>query len=127
MDGQQGADIAAKLRSPGGGAQTMSPRKAVGVFLLSLALLPCGARATPQEKKGKPSAAEVAMAQRAVEEYLAKVKGTGAVVQPVEDRAVARALPGPHFFAVLFRQYPVARIMPEGLKSSSVFAVGRDN
>jgi hypothetical protein len=67
------------------------------------------------------------MAQRAVEEYLVKVKGTGAMVQPVEDAAVARALPGVHCFAVLFRQYPVARVVPDGLKPSSVCAVGGDN
>jgi hypothetical protein len=74
---------------------------------------------------GQPSREDVARAQKAVEEY-PRLKDSGAAITSVEDEAVGRTLPDHHFFAVLFRQYPVARASPEGLRASNVFAVDKE-
>jgi hypothetical protein len=74
----------------------------------------------------KPSREDIAKAKKAVEEY-PKLKDTGAAVTYVEDEAVGKTLPDHQFFAVLFRQYPVARIVPEGLAASNVFVVDKES
>ena len=44
---------------------------------------------------------------------------------PFVLKGLAKAFPGRIFFGVLFRQYPVARVVPPPLQASNVFAVDR--
>ncbi len=85
--------------------------------LLGSALLAGAARAAPED---------VAKAEKAAREHLAKLKGDAGMLQHIPDEPLGRALPRWAFFSVLFPQYPVARLAPPGLKSSSVFAVDPD-
>jgi hypothetical protein len=94
------------------------------VFGAALALGPAG-RAAAADKAG-PSDDDIAKAQKAVSDDLARLKGDGAVVQPVKDEAVSRAFPKHIFFGAFFRQFPVARPTPEGLNSANIYAVGPD-
>jgi hypothetical protein len=73
-----------------------------------------------------PSADDVAKAEKAVKDYLAKVKGSAAKVEYVKDDAVQLVFPKTLWFSVRFPQYPVGRVPPKGLKASNVFAVGGD-
>src|SRR5262249_17100739 len=67
-----------------------------------------------------------AKTQKAVEEYLARLKAPNPQIKPVTDDAVTNSLPGGAYFAVIFRQYPVAIVPPEPLKSGNVLAVKGD-
>jgi hypothetical protein len=100
-------------------------RKAGLAALAGAAFLGWAAAAPAPEKKG-PSAEDVARARKAVEAD-PKLKTAGAIIQPIEDAAVGKVLPDTVFLAVWFRQFPVARVVPEGLKASNVFAVDRDD
>jgi len=79
----------------------------------------------PPEKKLTPE--DLAKAEAAVKKDLEGRQGgnTGRVTF-IKDEAVERALPGQACFAVLFPQYPVARISPPGLSPSNVFVVDRE-
>ena len=100
-------------------------RRAPTVVLMAVFLLgPTTSAGTRAPAPSGPSAEEVARAKKAVEDHLDRLKGSGAAVERIEDEAVGRAFPRSLFFSVLFRQYPVARTAPEGLKPSTVFAVG---
>jgi hypothetical protein len=65
-------------------------------------------------------------AEKAIKEYLEKVKATGGTSKKIDDKTVAKLLPSHHFYHLLFRQYPVGILPPEGLKASNVIAVGPD-
>jgi hypothetical protein len=80
----------------------------------------------PEPGKKKLSKEDVAKAEKAVKTHLDKIKGSYGMVTLIKDEATERALPGYAFFAVLYRQYPVARVAPTGLKASNVFAVAAD-
>jgi len=67
---------------------------------------------------------EIAKAEETAREQLAKLKGDAGTLQHIQDEPLGRALPRWAFFSVLFRQYPVARPAPPGLKPSNVFAAG---
>jgi hypothetical protein len=54
---------------------------------------------------------------------LAARGASGYVINPIVDDYVGRTFPGYSFFAVLFRQWPVAVVPPKGLASSNVFFV----
>jgi hypothetical protein len=96
-------------------------------LLLALAMGAAGAaEPSPEPVKAKPSKKEVEKAQKAVKKHLEKIKGSYGNVTPIKDAATERALPGYAFFAVLYRQYPVGRVPPAGLKASNVFAVAAD-
>jgi hypothetical protein len=93
--------------------------------LASAALLAWAAYAAAEAKKLSPE--DVAKAEAAVKKDLAgRPAGDAARVTFIKDAAVERALPGQACFAVLFPQYPVARVAPPGLSSSNVFVVDRD-
>ena len=94
------------------------------VFVLGLAWRAEAAPAPPD--KEKPSADDVAKAEKAVNEDLDKLKAAGFTMQQVKDEAVGRAFPKYVFFGVYFRQFPVARLTPEGLNSANLYAVGPD-
>jgi len=98
-------------------------------FALVLGLLLLVGRLTGHDAEPTPKKLtkdEIAKAEKDARAHLEKLKGTAGQLTRIEDEATARALPGHAFFAVLFRQFPVARMAPEGLKSANVFAVGRD-
>ncbi len=71
----------------------------------------------------RAGAEEAAKAEQAVKGYLEQVNGSSATVNLIRDDAVGKVFPKRHFFAVLFRRFPVARVPPPGLKASSVFVV----
>jgi hypothetical protein len=73
-----------------------------------------------------PSADDVSKAEKAVKEYLDTVKGSAGKVEQVKDEPVQTLLPKAIIFAVRFPQYPVARVVPDGLKASNVFVVDGD-
>jgi hypothetical protein len=66
---------------------------------------------------------ELAAARKAVDAHLEKVKGSYGTVEQVKDEPIARAMPAFAFYTVRYRQFPIARQTPEGLKPSNVFAV----
>jgi hypothetical protein len=96
----------------------------LAVLLVSavLGVVVTAAMAAPAPEK-KRTAADVARAEKAAREHLDRLKGAAGAIEYVKDEAVVAALPNDFFFTVLFRQYPVARVTPEGLKASNVFAV----
>jgi hypothetical protein len=73
--------------------------------------------------KDKPSADDVKKAEKQVMDRLGELKATGTKVDAVSDDAVASALPGHLFFAVIFRQFPIARVPPDPLKAQNLFVV----
>ena len=46
---------------------------------------------------------------------------------PLIERSLTRTFPEQRFFALILRQYPVARITPEPLKSQNVFVIEKDD
>ena len=91
--------------------------------LLSAALLGCAVTAAPVPEQKKLTPEEIAKAEKAAKERLSRLKGDAGMLQLIQDEPLGRALPRWAFFSVLFRQYPVARPAPPGLKPSNVFAV----
>ena len=98
------------------------------IVLFGAWLLPFrdAATAAPVPETGKPSAEGIATAEKAAKEQLDKLKGGYGTVKHVKDEPLERALPSDIFFSVLFRQYPVGRVPPEGLKTSNLFAVDKE-
>ncbi len=75
----------------------------------------------PASAQDKPSPETAA---KAVNDELARVNATGFVTQQVQNEAVRRVFPQHLFFGVYFRQYPVARMTPEGMNNANLYAVG---
>jgi hypothetical protein len=99
----------------------------VSVIVLASALLfGSAANAAPVPEKGKPSADDIAAAEKAAKEQLEKLKGSYGAVAHIKDEPLDRALPNYICFSVLFRQYPVGRVPPEGLKASNAFVVDKE-
>jgi hypothetical protein len=77
--------------------------------------------ATAQEPKQPPKEA-VEKGEKALKEHLDKLKGGNAgQIMRIESGPLNELFPKDAFFAVRFRIYPVARIMPPGMKPSNVF------
>jgi hypothetical protein len=93
---------------------------AAGVLLLTG---PVEAFSTPVSDKARGDSPEAAKAEQAVKDYLEMVKGANAAVGLIQDEAVGKVFPKQRFVSALFRQFPVARIPPAGLRSSNVFVV----
>jgi hypothetical protein len=74
----------------------------------------------------KPSADDVKKAEKTVQDRLAELKGANARVEALSEDFLQRALPGQIIFFALFRQYPIAKRPPEGLKAQNLFFVGAD-
>lgn len=51
-------------------------------------------------------------------------KGAGEIMPPT---SIGRLFPDHRLIIVRFRQFPVARVMPEGLRASNIFAVDKQN
>ena len=75
-----------------------------------------------QEPKKPPE--EVLKAQQKVEEHLKKLGAPAAQILWIEP--VSQTLPNHYFFAARYRQFPVARALPEGLRASNVFVVPKN-
>lgn len=66
-------------------------------------------------------------AQDAVKAHVDKLEGgQGAQYLVKIEPPVATTFPDHHFVIVRFRVFPVARLMPQGLQASNVFAVDKD-
>jgi hypothetical protein len=91
------------------------------VALLGVGLAWAGSQPAVRQEREKPE--RVLKAEKALAEDLEKLKATHGQVIWIDAPAVAKAFPKDVFFAVRFRQFPVARILPEGLKASNVFVV----
>src|SRR6267142_1191280 len=76
-------------------------------------------------EKARPKEA-IDKAQRAVTEHLEKIKGGHGQIVHLEDPSLASCFPDDVFFAVRYRQFPVARQLPEGLRASNVFVVRKN-
>jgi len=88
-----------------------------------LVILTAGAAARAQQPKG-PTEEELAAAEARAREYLKRLGATDQVrVSPITDESVARLFPKFVFVAVLFPQFPLARIAPDPLKASNIVAV----
>jgi hypothetical protein len=81
-------------------------------------------QAAPVELPKPPTAEEMAKAKKLIAED-EKLKDRG-IIEVIEDPSVATALPEHVYVAVIVRQFPVARPVPEGLSGANVFAVDRD-
>src|SRR5437867_4054325 len=84
-----------------------------------------GSRAGAGEKKG-PSKETVDKAQKVLVEHLEKIKGTAGQIIHLDEPSLAHCFPSDVFFAVRFRQFPVARQLPEGLNASNIFVVNKE-
>jgi len=62
----------------------------------------------------------------AVTEFLRQHKATGGDVQAIADPALAKVFPDYAFVVVRYRQYPVARLIPEGFKASNALALSKE-
>ena len=97
--------------------------------LLSLIVCVCVSfpllSADPEPEPGgqKLTDKELVAARKAVDDHLGKIKGGDGTVEQVKDEPVARSMPAFAFYTVRYRQFPVARETPPGLKASNVFAV----
>jgi hypothetical protein len=97
-------------------------------ILVSLLLFAFGQSALAgQERTKKGSGEKVARARKALDKHLQEIKAAQAQVVHIESEFLAEACPRDIFFAARFRQYPVARVLPEGLKPSNLFAVADDD
>jgi hypothetical protein len=91
------------------------------VGLLAVGFAWAGGRPAVQPEREKPE--RVLKAEKVLAEHLTELKAAHGQVVWIDAPAVAKALPKHAFFAVRFRQFPVARVLPEGLSASNVFAV----
>ena len=64
-----------------------------------------------------------------VVDFLDNLNVHGYVIRPITDEYVGRTFANSSFFAVIFRQYPVARLCPEqqGLECSNIFFVQNEH
>jgi hypothetical protein len=76
------------------------------------------------EKPKTPTEEEVKAARERLTEYLKGIPGTEAArVTPLTMDGAGTTFPDHVLFAVIFPQYPVARVAPPPLKSSNVIAI----
>lgn len=72
------------------------------------------------------AAPSFADAEKTVKEQLEKLNANGARAQAIKDEGVGRSFPNHEFIAVIFPQFPVARLAPAPLKSANVYAATKD-
>jgi hypothetical protein len=103
-----------------------SGRTTVGAALLGAALLlnAGGGRTAPADDPKPKDKPETAKAEKAVKAELEKLKGSYGTLTRIKSAALARAMPGHVFFGVLYKQFPVGRMPPMGLKPSNLFVYG---
>lgn len=99
---------------------SVRPVRAGLVLALFLGLL----AGTAAQEKAPKLPESVQKRRKVIEDYLKKVGGSSAQIVWKDDKALQTIFPDTTFFAARFRIYPIARVMPEGMKPSNVFAVG---
>lgn len=97
--------------------------RSASVAFVALALLSPFAAA--QEKEA-PWSKEALRARDQVVRFLQEKKGDYAQILLRRDPALERMFPKHVFLVARYRQFPVARVLPEGLQASNVFAVDDD-
>jgi hypothetical protein len=82
----------------------------------------------PAEQKAQPGGASKEAVEGAKKQLMAHLgdKAKNGQVIHIDAPALHKSFPGYEFFALRFRLYPVARVIPEGMKASNVFAVAKD-
>lgn len=103
---------------------SIARRFLVGVGLLAAAVLAVAAPAPPERKLTEK---ELAQAEKAARQKLEDLRGSYGQLTPIKDEALTKSFPRTAFFSVIFRQFPVGRVPPAGLRSANVFAVGTDD
>jgi hypothetical protein len=89
------------------------------VALLLLLAAPAGAQDKLPEEAQK--------AEAAVKADLDKIKGGHAQLIVKAEPALTKVFPNSVFVVARYRQFPVARVLPKGLRASNVFAVTKDS
>jgi hypothetical protein len=94
-------------------------------LLLVVVIIPRAAAA--QENDPPPLPMNAQEAKETVTKHLDRIGGLKQqpAIEWIGDRAVQEVFPSTTFFAVRYRQWPVAIAPPQGLASSSVLAVGK--
>lgn len=91
-----------------------------------LAVVPCLIALAAPVVADETKAADPATAEKSVKAFLEKHKAAYGQVTVVKDEAVAKTF-GKHVFCfVIYRQYPIARELPEPLKYANIFASDGD-
>src|ERR1043166_946088 len=70
---------------------------------------------------------EAQKAADVVKAYLQSLKGDYALLLYKDDAALAKTFPDYQFIVARYRQFPVARALPEGLSSSNIFALTKED
>jgi hypothetical protein len=104
----------------------MIRRMFVAGCLVALALYAGTAPAGEKAQPGGASKEAAEAAKKLLLEHLGDKVKNAQVVAHIDAPALHKSFPGYEFFAVRFRIYPVARMIPKGLKASNVFAVSKD-
>ncbi len=105
----------------------MKNRVEIALILAGAVIFPATTGRAARQNEQSP--AEVARAKEKVQNYLNTKNATARNPSTVwiDSPDLKKAFPGFTFFAVRFRQYPVAIAPPPGMKSANVFAVGSNN
>lgn len=96
------------------------PTRQLSAMVSLIIGLTCAAIRAEEEKGTAASDA-----RKALEVYLQKAGAANAQILPLETAVLRKILPAQEFFAVRFRQFPVAVAPPDGLNSANIFAVAR--
>jgi len=81
------------------------------------------ATAGGDKKTNGPGKEDIQRAEAQVKEFLAKIKGESGQILYLGNEPLDKSFPQHRFFAVRYRIYPVAKVLPEGMHPSNVFAV----
>lgn len=82
--------------------------------------------AAPQEPEPAGKKLSRQQADKALKAFAEKDGAGGGQPAALTDAALGKAVPTHHFALLLFRQFPVGRMPPKGLKVANVLAVGPD-
>ncbi len=101
--------------------------RGLNVLALVAAILALSSQrlAAQKAEQGKVSE-KVAKAKKALQEHVDEVKARGGQIVHLDSPALFKELPDQVFFALRFRQFPVARVLPKGMKASNLFAVSKE-
>jgi len=94
-----------------------------------LVVLMLYAGTAPAAQKAQPGGASkeaVEGAKKQLMEHLGNKAKNAEPVAHIDAPALSKSFPGYEFFALRFRLYPVARMIPKGMEASNVFAVSKD-
>lgn len=90
-------------------------------FLLAANLVLFTLTPAPAQEKNLPANARKAQAM--LEDHLAKLGGPKCEILWKADDALKTLFPGHTFLVARYRQFPVARLLPEGLQANNLFVV----